>query len=243
MSEKREIVIPGEIIKEGEDFLPGDGTRRVGKNIVASRFGLKDEQNKLVKIIPLSGVYIPRRGNLVIGQVVDISFNGWMMDINAPYSSFLPVAECPRFFKKDDLSEYFDIGDLIACKVDSVKRKGVDLTIMPRGLGKLEDGMIMNVNSNKVPRVIGKEGSMISMIKHYTGCEITVGQNGLVWIKGNSVEDELFAKEAVLFVTEKSFVDGLTEKTERFLEEEAKKRGKKISKPLETQEEMDEGEQ
>jgi len=227
MTEKeREIVIPGEIIKEGDDYLPGEGTRREGKNIVASRFGLKDEQNRLVKIIPLSGVYIPRRGNLVIATVVDISFNGWMMDINAPYSSFLPVTECPRFFKKDDLAEYFGIGDLIACKVDSVKRKGVDLTIMPRGLGKLEDGMIIQVNSNKVPRVIGKEGSMISMIKEATGCDITIGQNGLVWIKGNSVDDELFAKETIMFVTEKSFVDGLTEKTERFLEEGMKKRGK-----------------
>ena len=121
MTEKeREIVIPGEIIKEGDDYLPGEGTRREGKNIVASRFGLKDEQNRLVKIIPLSGVYIPRRGNLVIGTVADISFNGWMMDINAPYSSFLPVTECPRFFKKDDLAEYFGIGDLIACNPASL---------------------------------------------------------------------------------------------------------------------------
>lgn len=230
MSEKREIVIPGEIIKEGEDFLPGDGTRRENNNIVASRFGLKDESGKLVKVIPLSGVYIPRRGNLVIGTVADIAFNGWMMDINAPYSSFLPLAECPRFFKKDDLTDYFDIGDFIACKVESVKRKGIDLTIMMRGLGKLEDGMIIQINSNKVPRVIGKEGSMISMIKSYTDCDITVGQNGLIWVKGNNVEDELFAKEAVMFVTEKSFIDGLTEKTEKWLEAEAKKRGKKKEK-------------
>lgn len=241
MTHEREIVIPGEIIKEGDDFLPGEGTRREGKNIVASRFGLKDEQNRLVRIIPLSGVYIPRRGNLVIGSVVDITFNGWLMDINAPYSSFLPLGECPRFFKKDDLSEYFAIGDLIACKVDSVKRKGVDLTIMPRGLGKLEDGMILNINSNKVPRVIGKEGSMISMIKSATGCDITVGQNGVVWIKGNNVEDELFAKESILFVTEKSFVEGLTEKTEKFLREEMKKRGKEAVKIETKQENSEEG--
>ncbi len=230
MTHEREIVIPGEIIREGEDFLPGEGTRREGKNIIASRFGLKDESGMLVRVIPLSGVYIPRRGNLVIGAVVDITFNGWLMDINAPYSSFLPLAECPRFFKKDDLSEYFGIGDFIACKVDSVKRKGVDLTIMPRGLGKLEEGMVITINSNKVPRIIGKEGSMINLIKEATKCDVTVGQNGLVWIKGESVDDELFAKEAILFVSEKSYVEGLTEKTEKWLEEEIKKRGKKIGK-------------
>lgn len=228
MTEKeREIVIPGEIIKEGEDFLPGEGTRREGKDIVASRFGLKDEQNRLVRVIPLSGVYIPRRGNLVIGSVVDITFNGWLIDIDAPYSSFLPLAECPRFFKKDDLSEYFAIGDFIACKVDSVKRKGVDLTIMSKGLGRLEDGMIIQINSNKVPRVIGKEGSMISLIKSYTGCNISVGQNGLIWINGNTVDDELFAKEAILFVTEKSFIDGLTEKQKSGLSRKPQRKERK----------------
>ncbi len=176
MTEKtREIVIPGEIIKEGEDFLPGEGTRREGKSIIASRFGLKDDQGRLVRIIPLSGIYVPRRGNLVIATVVDITFNGWLMDINAPYSAFLPLSECPRFFNKEDLAEYFAIGDLVACNVYSVKLKGVDLTIQIRGLGKLENGMIMNINSNKVPRVIGKEGSMISMIKNATECDITVG--------------------------------------------------------------------
>ena len=223
---EREIVIPGEIIKEGEDFLPGEGTRREGKAIIASRFGLKDEQGRLVRIIPLSGIYVPRRGNLVIATVNDITFNGWLMDIDAPYSAFLPLSECPRFFNKEDLAEYFDIGDMLACKIDSVKRKGVDLTIRIKGLGKLEDGMVMKINSNKVPRVIGKEGSMISLIKNSTGCDITVGQNGIVWIKGEKVDDELFAKEAILYVTEKSFVEGLTEKTEKWLDEEMKKRGK-----------------
>lgn len=223
MSEKgREIVIPGEVIKTGEDYLPGEGTRKEGSNIISSKFGLKDEQDMLIKVIPLSGTYMPRRGNLVIGKVTDITFNGWLMDINSPYSSFLSLMECPRFFKKDDLGEYFQIGDMIACKIWSVKRKGVDLTIKSRGLGKLEGGIIIQINSNKVPRVIGKEGSMIGLIKEATGCEISVGQNGLVWIQGQKVEDEIFAKEAILFITEKSFVLGLTEKMQKWLEEKKK---------------------
>ncbi len=49
----------------------------------------------------------------------------------------------------------------------------------------------------------------------------------VIWIKGNSVDDELFAKEAISYVTEKSFIDGLTEKIEKWLEAEIKKRGKK----------------
>lgn len=215
--EDREIVIPGEIIKSGEDILPGDGTRREGKNIISVKFGLKDEQDRLVKVIPLSGIYMPRRGNLVIGKVTDISFNGWMLNISAPYSSFLPLMECPRFFRTDDLAEYFDIGDMIACKVESIKRKGIDLTIKGKGLGKMEGGMTIMINSNKVPRVIGKEGSMIKIIKDATGCDITVGQNGVVWIRGEKVGNELLAKEAIFFITANSFVNGLTDKVQEFL--------------------------
>ena len=86
--EEREIVIPGETIVSGEDYLPGEGTRREKEEIIAERYGLVEQSGKLVKVIPLSGVFIPRRGNVIIGQVIDISFNGWMTDINAPYSSF-----------------------------------------------------------------------------------------------------------------------------------------------------------
>src|SRR3989338_1758316 len=91
--EEREIVIPGETIVSGDDYLPGEGTRREKDEIVAERYGLVESSGKLIKVIPLSGVFIPRRGNVIIGQVVDISFNGWMTDINAPYSSFLPLME------------------------------------------------------------------------------------------------------------------------------------------------------
>jgi len=218
----RKVVIPGEVIVSGLNYLPGDGTRREGNDIVASRFGLEDESGRLIRVIPLSGIYMPRRGNVVLGQVLDVTFNGWIMDINAPYQSFLPLMECPRHFNKYDLTENIAIGDLVCCKVSSVKPRGIDLTIKGRGLGKLEEGMIIQINSNKVPRVIGKEGSMINLIKTETNCDIIVGQNGVIWIKGSNVSDELFAKEAIIFVTEKSFVEGLTDKMKEWLEKQKK---------------------
>jgi exosome complex component RRP4 len=80
----------------------------------------------------------------------------------------------------------------------------------------------MFINSNKVPRVIGREGSMINLIKKETGCSIIVGQNGLIWLRGKTIEAELFAKEAITFVVEKSFVEGLTEKAQEFLTKRSK---------------------
>jgi len=218
---KREIAIPGEKIVSGKEYLPGDGTRREGDDIISNKFGLSDVSGRLVKVIPLSGTYLPRVGNIVIGIVSDVTFNGWLMDLKAPYSSFLSLSECPMFIK-GDLKEYYDIGDVLSCKVTSVKQKGIDLTIKGRGLGKLGKGIIIQINSNKVPRVIGREGSMIKLIKEETNCNIIVGQNGIVWISGNTIESELKAKEAILFVVNKSFIEGLTDKVQGWFKGERK---------------------
>ena len=218
----RKIVIPGEIMESGESYLPGEGTEKIGGDIVAIRYGLAEESNKLVKVIPLSGVYSPRRGNIVIGKVENITFNGWVIDIGTAESSFLPIMETPRFVNKNGLDEVLDIGDMVVAGINEVNKRGIDLTIKMRGLGRIDKGITMEVNSNKVPRVIGKEGSMISLIKDETKCEVTVGQNGIIWIQGKTVEDELFAKKAILFIVEKSFVEGLTEEVKKWFDKNRK---------------------
>lgn len=216
---RKEIVVPGEVIATGDDFLPGDWTHKVGNDVVATRLGIVEKQDRLVKIIPISGVYIPRRGNTVIGEIKDLAMSGWMVEIGGPYSAFLPLRECPGFIEESEMENVYGIGDLIVTKINDVKRTSVDLTMKQRdkGLGKIRDGMIVRVNPHRVPRLIGKEGSMISLIKDATGANITVGQNGLVWIKGDNIESQLFAKKAVEFVIENTISDGLTEKVEKWL--------------------------
>jgi len=216
----RKVVIPGEVMFQGEDYLPGEGTEKRGEEIVAVRYGLAEENKKLVKVIPLSGVYQPRRGNVVIGKVENVTFNGWVIDINTAEGAFLSLMEVPRYVNKDDLEEVFMIGDMVVAKIGSINKRGIDLTVKLKGLGRLDKGMIIGINPNRVPRVIGKEGSMISLIKEKTKCRITVGQNGLIWINGDKIEDELFAKRAILHVAEKSFMSGLTDEMKDWFEGE-----------------------
>ncbi|MEK6945786.1 MAG: exosome complex RNA-binding protein Rrp4 [Nanoarchaeota archaeon] len=219
----RKVVIPGETIAKGHDFLPGEGTEKRGEEIIAIRYGLAEEANKLVKVIPLSGTYIPRRGNAVIGKVENITFNGWVVNMGTAETAFISLMEVPRFVNKDALEEVMDIGDMVVAKIFAVNKRGIDLTINMRGLGRIDEGMIVKVNPNKIPRIIGREGSMIKLIKDETGCEITAGQNGLVWIKGDKIEDELFAKRAIDFITEKSFVSGLTDEVKSWFDKQKKK--------------------
>lgn len=221
-NKERTPVIPGEVIAKGSDYLPGEGTEKQGEEIVSIRYGLAEERNRLVKVIALSGVYEPRKGNIVIGKVENITFNGWIMDIGIADNAFLSLSEVPRYVAKGGLAEVLDIGDMVVAKITSVSGRGVDVTLKSRGLGKIEGGIISKINSNKVPRIIGKEGSMINMIKEKTGCNITVGQNGLVWIKGDKIEDELFVRKAINFISENAHSTGLTEEVKNWFEEESK---------------------
>jgi exosome complex component RRP4 len=216
IKKERKLVVPGETIISAEDHLPGDFTRNEAGNIVANRYGLADISGKVVKIIPISGTFEPRRGNTVIGRVEDLTFNGWVIDVSGPYGAFLPLAECPRFIDRNGLAEFANVGDVLNLKVWSVKKGSIDLTLKSRGLGKLNGGRIIKINSHKVPRVIGKEGSMINLIKNSTNTEITVGQNGYVWIKGEE-DGETKAEKAIKLIEVESTSDGLTEKIEEFL--------------------------
>ena len=218
---ERKLVVPGEVVAEG-DYLPGDFTRNESGKIIANRYGLAEITGKVVKIIPVSGVFEPRRGNTVIGRIEDITFNGWIVDIDGPYSAFLSLNECPRFIDRNELPNFAAVGDVLSLKIAGVKKGGIDLTLKSRGLGTLEGGRIIKVNPHKVPRVIGKEGSMINLIKDETKTEITVGQNGYIWIKG-SMDDEKKAEMAINIIVEESNSNGLTERIEEFLKNGGKK--------------------
>ena len=222
VSEKseRKVVVPGEVIVVGDDYLPGEGARRDGEKVVSSRFGLAEIVGRVIRVLSLFGTFIPRRGNVIIGRVTDVTFRGWVIDVDAAAAGFLALDECPRFINPDEMDRFLAIGDIVSAKIWNVKTKGCDLTLDGKGLGKLEGGFIFRVIPSRVPRIIGREGSMIKLINDESNCKITVGQNGLVWIKGDNIEDELLAKKAILFTAEKSFIHGLTDKVKEFIEKE-----------------------
>ncbi len=218
VGKKRKIVVPGEIIVSGEDFLPGEGTRREGNDVLASRFGIAEEMGRVVKVIQVTGAYVPRKNNVVVGRVADITFSGWLIDIDTPTSGFLSIEEFPRYINKNEMERYMGIGDVVAVKIWNVKSKGIDLSLKGKGLGKLEGGFVFKVIPSRVPRIIGKEGSMIGLIKEKTKCNVSVGQNGWVWINGETIDSEILARKAIEFVNENVHVNGLTDKMGEWFE-------------------------
>ncbi|MFQ5976358.1 MAG: KH domain-containing protein, partial [Candidatus Hydrothermarchaeales archaeon] len=68
---------------------------------------------------------------------------------------------------------------------------------------------ILEISPAKVPRVIGKKNSMISMIKRETGCQIVVGQNGKVWVDGKEESVNIVA-ETIKKIEKEAHTPGLT---------------------------------
>ncbi len=217
----RAIAVPGEELADGMDYLPGEHTFRDGEKIISMRLGVVNISGRQIKITPLSGPYIPRRGDLVIGKVTSVGVGGWRVDIGWHFEANLSVKDATSDFipRGEDLSRYFDYGDYLVCQIINVGgAKIVDLGMKGPGLRKLGVGRIFNVPSSKVPRIIGKQGSMIGMVKDATECKISVGQNGLAWIGSDDPTKEAVAYKAIEKIVDESHTSGLTERIKEFLE-------------------------
>ena len=207
------------------DFLPSSGTFRDGDVIVANRTGLLRVDGQVLKVVPLSGEYIPKRNDNIIGVVDNVFMSGWAMKTFSPYNCMLNSREgVSGFVPKDaDLTKFFAVGDVVMVRVFNVtSQKLVDVTTRGPGLGKLTGGRIIRVNSNKVPRIIGKQGSMVTMIKELTDTNISVGQNGAIWLKGKDVAMENLAADAIYKIERESHHAGLTDSMEKWLKENKK---------------------
>lgn len=216
----KEIVVPGEIVAEGMDFIPTAGTYRDNNKIIASRVGLISVDGRLIKMIPLTGRYMPKRGDTIIGKVIDITLNGWILDINSAYSAMLTLKDATSQFiaRGADLTRYFNFGDYIVTAIINVTSQNlVDVTMKGLGLRKLPEGRIIHVAPSKVPRIIGKKASMVTMIKEATNCHITIGQNGVVWLQGEP-KNELLAVATIRKIEAEAHIPGLTDRIKKYLE-------------------------
>lgn len=221
----RDIVVPGEVLANGMGYLPSRGTYRRGEQIISERVGLINVDGKVIKLTPLAGGYLPKVGDVIVGEVFDVLMSGWRISTNTPYSAVMPLSEGSTEFisRGADLTRYHKIGDFLMAKIVNVSSQMlIDVSVKGPGLRKLKGGRIIKVDAMKVPRIIGKKASMVQMIKDATSCRIAVGQNGVIWLSG-SPEAELVAINAINQIVEKAHIAGLTDKIKAYLDKHAKK--------------------
>ncbi len=221
----KNIVVPGEEVAVGLDYVPSTGTYRDGDKIIAAQLGMLNITGRVIKIIPLGGRYMPKVGDTVLGKVANMTFSSWFIDIGYAYEGVMSLKDATSEYidRGADLSRYFEIGDIVVANIVNVtKSNAIDLSMKGPGLHKLKGGRIVYVTPPKVPRVIGKQASMINMIKEKTGCKITVGQNGWVWIQSEDPIKELIASRIIEHINNNAHKNGLTDEVSNLLAKELK---------------------
>ncbi|HEY4699874.1 MAG TPA: exosome complex RNA-binding protein Rrp4 [Nitrososphaerales archaeon] len=220
MSEvKRKYVIPGELVAEGS-YRNVSNIFRVEQRYYSTRIGLAEVLEDSVRVIPLSGPYFPRVDDLVIGKITDYSAFAWEVDISACLPAFLPAQSVfGREYSpaRDSLTNKFAVGDLIVARIAAFDRtRDPLLTVSDNGLGLVSSGEVVKISPIKVPRVIGKKGTMIKTIESGTNCRLTVGQNGLIVIDG-SAEGILKAASALRLIEEEAHIADLNQKVQELI--------------------------
>jgi exosome complex component RRP4 len=198
---KRKYVVPGDKIIEG-NFRPLMNVIRTGNAIIATRIGIAEAGRDGIKVIPLSGVYIPRVNDIVIGKITDHSSLSWEVDINSCFSAHLPAQDVfGRDFSpaRDDMNRQLATGDLM-------------LTVQDKDLGKIPRGELLKISATRVPRLIGKRGSMIQTIEQATQTRIMIGQNGIIVVMGKHLDGTQLAIRAIKMVEEEAHMSNLTQR-------------------------------
>ncbi|MFW9960023.1 MAG: exosome complex RNA-binding protein Rrp4 [Candidatus Thorarchaeota archaeon] len=215
--QKREVVVPGQLLAEGR-YRPSYGTYDENGKIYSTLVGLAELRGNTVKVVALEGAYIPKEGDLVIGIITVVAGNNWKVDIGGPYGASLHANNALRRPYSDDISEYIDIGDVISAEVIAFDRQsGPFLSMKGRGLRVLDKGMLFDVSPAKIPRIIGRRGSMINMITDHLRIQTVVGQNGRIWIKAPDTASLRLAIKAFRTIEAQAHTSNLTERINTML--------------------------
>jgi len=215
----RVIVLPGEVLNTGRNQKPGFGTYKRGQDVRSTVLGIRGGNDEFVDVIPLAGRYFPQVGDIVVGKVTEAMPTMWLVDINCPNMAPLHGEEVPWQVDYGDTLKYLTVGDLVLVTVQSVDiRKKALVSMNGPGLRKLTGGYVVDLNHSKVPRVIGKGGSMVKLLKNKTGCRIIVGQNGRIWLEGEP-ENIMVAAMAIKKIADEAHQMGLTESLNLYLDD------------------------
>jgi len=200
----KRLVIPGELVTEERKKLGSHVFVREGK-IYSDSMGLVNDEADFASVVPLEGKYMPQQNDVIIGVITAERFAGYSVDINSFY---------PSFVSKKELREVLKPGSIISAKIMKVNELNeVELGSIRLFFG----GEIIQVSPVKIPRVIGKEGSMLNILRDGTGSNIIVGRNGRLWVKGGNTD---LLRKGILKIDREAHLDNLTNRISGFLNAE-----------------------
>ena len=219
---QNQFVIPGDIIVTGSYTL-AQNVVLDGDKVMSTAIGFYEIEDNQVNVIPLTGLYNPKIDDFVIGKVKSHSSLSWEVDINSYYTSMLPASDIfGRNYlpSKDDLSLKLHVGDIMAARiVNAGGTRDPLISIAGQNLGKIDSGELIKISPAKIPRLIGKHGSMIQTIEAATNATVTIGQNGLIVLKCDNSAGLKKAIASIKMMDKALHDTNLMEKVQNLLDE------------------------
>ncbi|BCS90730.1 MAG: exosome complex component Rrp4 [Candidatus Micrarchaeota archaeon] len=192
----REIVLPGDIVIVDEvnrDILYKDRD-----NLYATVISLYDPATKT--IVPLEQIWKPRVEEKVVGIVQELSRKGYIIWLHPLYKGVLRI------------NKELKTGDAVYAEIKAINGGVIDLKL----IRELSNYSIIKIKSTRIPRVIGKNSSMINQIKELSKSDIVVGMNGVIAVRGPNTE-KVFS--VLRLIEKEAHKTGLTEKVSKMLNE------------------------
>ena len=212
----RKLVLPGDLMETKSK--PGRGIFRKDGRIHASVVGHSSDKSGYINVNGIKGRYNPKTGDKIVAVCAETGPSIWRMDIGASFNSTLHHSESGWKVPFGDTARFLSIGDAVWAEIFMVDAAGShQISLKKDDCIKLYSGTIVKINPTNVPRVIGKQGSMITTIREKTQTRIQIGQNGYIWIDGKG-DDISLAQKAVEMINEEATSKGLTKKIEKLLE-------------------------
>ncbi len=216
------LVIPGEVVAKG-NFRSWSNVLKKGEEYLSIFVGRAEVGGGRVRVVRLSGPYIPKVGDFVIGMVTDVQPLAATIDINSYVNGYIMAN---AFFKRRidpsrfDLSKKVNLGDLIAAKVQRIER-GKDVYLQPDQKWKVEGDAVFYISPAKAHYIYTSRSRIPSKIKELTGAEIRLGANGVVVVKGELKKIEM-VKRALDVIESKYDLNGLYNEIIRVLSKDGK---------------------
>ncbi len=191
-----DVIIPGEKVSDKPERF--QGTSVSNGSTYANVVGFYDKDRNM--FVQLVGMWEPREGDIVVGQISSKRSRACYVDLNFPYKGEIQLR-----YEETRLST----GDVIEAEVRDFRKFEDEALVSLTRPKVLHGGMLVAVKPTKVPRILGKANTMIKQIAEGTGSSLVVGMNGMLWIKGGDMN---LVEKLIREVEEKAHTNGLTDK-------------------------------
>ncbi|MCS7146480.1 MAG: exosome complex protein Rrp4 [Nitrososphaerota archaeon] len=205
---ERDVVTPGQLLSD-DQRTAGAHTYVYGGKVYAAVAGIIQYRDSRINILPSKSPYKPSESDFVVGIITDSKPSHYEVDLGWHLVGFLH-----NLGRRSRIR--LQIGDVVYTQVKNSGIRGVFLEGGQK-LVKISRGLLIRVSPVKIPRIIGKKGSMLNVLNSESGCRLYVGRNGLIAIVGESPEKELAVASAIKMIEEESHLPGLTERVTHHL--------------------------